>query len=107
MDPEDEILLAEWGSIIPYYKDAPLWPGFRIARMDLKTGVSSPFMINKCGKPAWVSGCRGGMRRPIMAEWGPNGALYVVDFGEVRFDKQGLHAQPNTGVIWKVTRTED
>ena len=62
-------------------------------------------MINKCGKPAWVSGCRGGMHRPITAEWGPDGALYVVDFGEVRFGKQGMHAQPNTGVIWKITRT--
>lgn len=73
MDVESEILVAEWGAIIPYYKDPPEWPGFRVSRVNLRTGEATPFLINRCGKPAWIQGCGGGLRRPIMPAWGPDG----------------------------------
>jgi hypothetical protein len=105
MDGENELLVAEWGAIIPYYKDPETWPGFRVSRVNLQTGETIPFLINECGKPAWVQGCGGGLRRPIMAAWGPDGALYVVDFGVVEFSQSGMNARPDTGVVWKVMRT--
>lgn len=104
MDGENEVLVAEWGAIIPYYKEPETWPGFRVSRVDLRSGESTPFLINRCGKPAWVQGCGAGLRRPIMTEWGPDGALYVVDFGVVEFSQSGMNAHPDTGVVWKVVR---
>lgn len=102
--PEDEILVAEFGAIIPYYKEKASWPGFRVQRVNPKTGKIADFIVNKSEKPAWATN-GGGLRRPIMPVWGPDGALYVVDFGVIEFSKQGMNAVPNTGVIWKVTRT--
>lgn len=102
-DPENELLVAEWGAIIPYYKDPPTWPGFRVSRVNLATGATSPFLINRCGKPGWIQGCNGGLRRPITTAWGPDGALYIVDFGVVEFDQSGMTAHPGTGVIWKLS----
>jgi glucose/arabinose dehydrogenase len=103
--PDDEILVAEFGAIIPYYKDPEGWPGFRVQRVNLTTGQYADFMVNKSRKPAWATK-GGGLRRPIQLEFGPDGALYVLDFGVVRFDKKGMQAEPNTGVIWKVTRSQ-
>ena len=59
-----------------------------------------------------------GINRPIQVQFGPDGALYLVDFGAVRDFGQsdprsrfigpadGPLAQiPGTGVIWKITRS--
>lgn len=82
------------------------WPGFRVSLVDLQTGNSRTFMGNKSGKPASVSK-GGGIERPIQLEWGPDGELYVVDFGVIEFSKKGMKAHPNTGIIWRVMRTVD
>lgn len=68
------------------------------------TGLTWPLMFNKSGKPASVAE-RGGLERPIMVEWGPDGALYVVDFGVIEFSTKGMKAHPKTGVIWRIRHT--
>lgn len=103
LDSEQEILVANFGAIIPYYKDQDEWPGFRVQRVNLESGEVSDFLVNKTKKPAWVTENNGGLRRPLQLAWGPDDALYVADFGVVRFDEQGMDAEPQTGVIWKVT----
>jgi hypothetical protein len=55
--------------------------------------------------PAVAAQDHGGLCRPITAEWGPDGALYVVDFGLFEFSQSGMNARPDTGVIWKVVRS--
>lgn len=58
-----------------------------------------------------------GINRPIQVQFGPDGALYLVDFGAVRdFGQSNPNSRftnpadaplvqiPNTGVIWKITR---
>ena len=99
--PADEILVAEFGAIIPYYKDADAWPGFRVQRVKLDTGAISDFMVNRTQKPAWATS-GGGLRRPLAIQWGPDGALYVVDFGVIHFTEKGMNAEPGTGVVWRV-----
>ena len=59
-----------------------------------------------------------GINRPVMAMFGPDGALYLVDYGAVRdfgqsdpFSKFKNPADaplvqiPQTGTIWKITRS--
>lgn len=40
-----------------------------------------------------------------MLGWGPDGALYVLDFGVVNTTAQGMNAWPNSGALFRVTRT--
>jgi glucose/arabinose dehydrogenase len=98
----DDILVAEFGTVVTYL--AQELPGFRVQRINLGTGQASDFLVNKSGNPASATG-GGGLERPIQLEWGPDGALYVIDFGVIRVSPQGLNAQPNTGLVWKVSRT--
>ena len=102
LDP-DEALVAEFGSIIPYYKDPGGWPGFRVQKVDLSTGEVTDWLVNRSRKPASATN-GGGFERPIQVVYGPDGALYVVDFGTIEFTEQGMTAYPRTGVVWKVSR---
>jgi glucose/arabinose dehydrogenase len=100
--PEGEILLAEFGTVQKFLAQEA--PGHRISRVNLKTGQATDFMVNKSGKPASATG-GGGLERPLRAHFGPDGALYVVDWGEFNVHPPMKNAHPTTGVIWKVTRT--
>ena len=102
LDP-DEALVAEFGSIIPYYKDPGGWPGFRVQKVDLSTGEVTDWLVNRSRKPASATS-GGGLERPIQVVYGPDGALYVVDFGTIEFTEQGMTAYPRTGIVWRVSR---
>ena len=114
--PDGAVLQAEFGAVIPYEVAGEEAPGFRISQIDLSTGERKPFAWNKSGKPASAAPGQpapqgGGFERPIRPEFGPDGALYVVDFGVFDVspkpkDKPTKMSFANTGVIWKVTRTE-
>ena len=100
----NELLVAEFGTVVVEKRDT--LPGFRVVRVDLgQTGQVTDFLVNKSGQPAYATG-GGGLERPIQLEWGPDGALYVVDFGRIKITPTGMEAEPKTGAIWKVTRTE-
>lgn len=120
--PQANILVAEFGTIVPVFKgekfhphrpkgvpaekEAPQgvkynWPGFKIQQVNLQTGKATDFIYNKSNLPASANG-GGGLERPIQLEWGPQGSLYIVDFGIVDFDDVGMNAHPFTGTLWKV-----
>lgn len=120
----NNILVANFGTIVPEFKSdefqesrpedfppeekapdgvAYNWPGFNVQQVNLETGETSDFIYNETTLPASANN-DGGLERPIQLEWGPNGDLYIVDFGVVNFDKSGMSAQQSTGIIWKVTR---
>ncbi|MGI8638139.1 MAG: hypothetical protein ACR2KZ_22320 [Segetibacter sp.] len=47
------------------------------------------------------------MERPFDVRFGPDGAMYIVDYGVVKIDMSKtppFDAQTGTGAIWKVTR---
>jgi glucose/arabinose dehydrogenase len=101
VDPED-ILLAEFGTVVTYQADQ--LPGFRVERVDLETGETEDFLVNKTRMPASATGGRG-LERPIQLDYAPDGSLYLVDFGVIDVDQDGLNAHPNTGVVWRMVRT--
>ncbi|PRY13802.1 glucose/arabinose dehydrogenase [Pontibacter ummariensis] len=123
---ESDILVAEFGAIIPFFKGekyhpnfpkevpesaetAPPgvsynWPGFKVQRVDLSTGKAYDYIYNESRVPASATQNAGGLERPIQMEWSPNGDLYIVDFGIVEFNSNGMSAHPFTGVLWKVSK---
>lgn len=80
------------------------WPGFKVQLVDLTTGRAADFLANQYPGPA-TAGTGHGLERPIQLEWGPDGALYVVDFGVISLSKMGMMAHPWTGAVWRVSRT--
>lgn len=95
-------LIAEFGSDAPVSTGGKPMPrvGHRVSWINMETGEVGIFAINKEGLPASVIG-EGGFERPIDAVFGPDGALYIADFG-VAVDEE---VSPGTGVIWKVTKS--
>jgi hypothetical protein len=84
--------------------------------------VQVPGMAPIClsnGDQAFVGELRG-INRPVTARFGPDGALYLVDYGAVRdFGRADPDAMfknpadaplvviPGTGVVWKISRTNN
>lgn len=115
-DLAGHVFVAEWGDLAP-----PTNPlrgkepaGYRVVQVDPGSGEVTPFVWNTQPGPASMHDAQGqGLDRPFEVEFGPDGALYIVDYGVVKIDKslmeQGeppYREVPGTGVIWKVTRSE-
>jgi glucose/arabinose dehydrogenase len=80
--------------------------GFKVVRVDVKSGVIEEFAANKGKKngPASAFGT-GGFERPVAARFDPSGkALYVVDFGILKETGKGSVPVQKTGVLWRITR---
>ncbi len=109
-----QLFIAEWGDLAPPTNplrgEVPA-KGFRIVRVDPNTGALTHFVFNKGGGfPASEQGKTGqGLERPFDVKFGPDGAMYIVDYGVVKIDmskKPPYDYIPGTGTIWKVTQKE-
>ncbi len=78
--------------------------GFKVVRVNVKTGGIEEFASNKGKKNGPASGLgTGGLERPVAARFDPSGEfLYVVDFGVLKETKSGAEPQRNTGVLWRI-----
>jgi hypothetical protein len=64
------------------------------------------FAVNRIAGPASLLPHRG-FERPSHCQFGPDGALYVVDFGniDVALEKGGIRMKEGTGALWRIRRT--
>ncbi len=79
--------------------------GHRVVRIDLAQGAVVDLAVNRSRLPASQSEPRGGLERPIQARFGPDGNLYIVDFGVLQWTGQGWQAPAGSGAIWRVAHT--
>jgi glucose/arabinose dehydrogenase len=100
-----ELFVALFGDMAPGVGNTGNPVGYDVVRVDPVTGVIEEFLANRGPKtgPASWSGGRG-LERPVSVAFGPDGALYVVDFGVLTVDEHGPRPLPDTGVIWRVSR---
>jgi glucose/arabinose dehydrogenase len=97
-------LSGEWSAAA--YPGEDVAPnGYRVVRVDPRTGQTTDFLVNRQAAPA-SAGNTGGLERPFDVAFDPTGeVLYVVDFGEIRLNREyGLEPFGGTGVVWRITR---
>ena len=101
-----EAFIAQFGDLAPEVGKVMNPVGFKVVRVNTRTGVVRDFAINKKeNAPASKLG-NAGLERPTAARFSPDGRhLYVVDFGVMLVTDQGPHPLEKTGVIWRISKT--
>ncbi|MBP1755397.1 MAG: repeat containing protein [Firmicutes bacterium] len=102
--PSGDAYIAEYGSEAPETTGGKPLPmvGHRISRIDMNTGQVYNFAINTSGYAASHTG-GGGFERPIDVVFGPDNAMYVLDFAVTPEDEPDEFS-PGSGVIWRISR---
>jgi hypothetical protein len=96
---QGDIFIAETGSL-PFGTGATTLTGYKVARIDRNTGQVNDFVTHPDNTPATIF-LPEGFNKPIDVRFrGPE--MFIVDFGV----GAGAPTQiPNTGKVWKVTRS--
>jgi glucose/arabinose dehydrogenase len=102
-----DVYVAEFGSTL--YTDSGdvmtyAHAGHRVSKIDMRSRTTATFAINKTGFPSSISR-EGGFERPSQVLFGSDGAMYIVDTG-LNVPNDPVYFIPNTGVIWRVYRSE-
>jgi glucose/arabinose dehydrogenase len=103
---DGEAFIAQYGDMAPKVGKVLAPVGYKVVRVDIRTGIIRDFATNKGGKngPAsWLG--KGGLERPVSVKFDAAGkTLYVVDFGVMRVTEKAPEPQLGTGMIWKITK---
>ncbi len=110
-DMAGQVFVAEWGDLAPPtnpLRGTTPTQGYRVAKVDPDTGEVTSFVANTGGGPSSTSGTPGeGIERPFDVKFGPDGDMYIVDYGVVEIDMGKIPPYAygaGTGTIWKVTK---
>ncbi|MDQ3357396.1 MAG: PQQ-dependent sugar dehydrogenase [Actinomycetota bacterium] len=103
---EGDAFVTLYGDLTPVTARLTTPAGFKVVRIDMHTREVTDFAVNKINGPASRLP-HAGMERPSHCQFGPDGALYVVDFGEVSIapEKGGIRVWEGTGTLWRIRRT--
>lgn len=101
-----QAFVALIGDLAPVTTPRQVVPaGFKVVRVDVDAGAVHDFAVNRNQGPASKL-FHGGFERPSHCVFGPDGALYVVDFGEIKIapEKGGIRIKQGTGSVWRIVR---
>jgi glucose/arabinose dehydrogenase len=93
--------IALFGDFTPATGTVTEPQGVQVVRLDTTTGQITDFLSNKVSGEAFRYSA-GGLEHPSDVTFGPDGAMYVTDWGLARITVDGLKLEPNTGVVWRV-----
>jgi glucose/arabinose dehydrogenase len=102
---QGDAFIAQFGDQAPVVGKVTNPVGYKVVRVEPRTGVVADFAVNRGEKngPASLLGTRG-LERPLAVRFDPRGtALYVVDFGVMTMNASA-HPQQHTGVLWRISR---
>lgn len=103
---EGQAFVALFGDLAPVTTPRLMTPvGFRVVRVDLERREIVDFAVNRIHGPASKLPHEG-FERPSHCAFGPDGALYVTDFGEIDIapEKAGIRVQAGSGALWRIVR---
>jgi glucose/arabinose dehydrogenase len=96
-----DAFIALFGDFTPATGTVPEPQGVKIVRVDTTTGEVTDFITNKFSVEASKRSA-GGLEHPSDVTFGPDGAMYITDWGVAHITVDGLKLEPNTGVVWRV-----
>ena len=102
---EGDAFVCEIGDLAPNTTRQAAPSGYKVVRVDMKTGEVHDFAVNRIVGPA-SNLPHGGFERPTHCEFGPDGALYVTDWGEIEIAPEagGVRMQVGSGTLWRIRR---
>jgi len=103
---EGEAFVALFGDLAPLTTPRQVVPaGFKVVRVHPESGRITDFAVNRTQGPASKL-FHGGFERPSHCVFGPDGALYVVDYGDIKLapEKGGIRTKQGTGAVWRIRR---
>lgn len=106
--PDGTLLVAEMGDFKPMTDpNAATRAGFQVERVDLRAGTITPVYRNRGtgdAQPASTLDLRNGFERPVDVRVGPDGNVYVLDFGAFITTGGQPKAFPKTGKLFRIER---
>jgi glucose/arabinose dehydrogenase len=102
-----DAFVALFGDLAPVTTPRQVIPaGFKVVRVDMRNRRVVDFAVNKLTGAASKLP-HGGFERPSHCAFGPDGALYVVDWGEIEIAPEagGVRMVAGTGSLWRIRRT--
>jgi len=104
---QGDAFVALFGDIAPITTPRLTAPrGYKIVRVDMRKRKIVDFAVNKIAGPASQLH-HGGFERPSHCAFGPDGALYVVDYGKIQIAPEvgGVRMVLGTGTLWRIRPT--
>jgi hypothetical protein len=98
--------IALFGDFSPATGTVDRPQGVKIVRVDTARGRVSDFISNRLEGQASRHSA-GGLEHPSDVTFGPDGDMYVADWGIARVSVEGLKLERNSGVVWRVSRGQD
>ena len=103
---EGQAFVALFGDLAPITTPRLGTPvGNKVVRVDLDRAEIADFAVNRIQGPASKLP-HDGFERPSHVTFGPDGAMYVTDFGEIDIapEKAGIRVQAGSGSLWRIRR---
>jgi glucose/arabinose dehydrogenase len=107
----DEAIIALAGDRAPFATGArsltgPI--GYKVVRVNVDSGKKQAvdFIRNTSGKPGSMSDGGWALERPIDAKFGPDGALYILDFGRMTVNNGKEKIAGGSGRVYRVVASE-
>ncbi|MEO6647597.1 MAG: hypothetical protein ABIN89_14505 [Chitinophagaceae bacterium] len=81
------LFIPEWGDLTPPTDPDVTRVGYKIVRIDPAKKQVLPFLMNNIDRPGSEQGLAGkALERPFDVRFGPDGAMYIVDYGQVKIN---------------------
>ena len=110
--PTEGLLVAEMGDFKPMTAPDDGRAGFQVERMQPRSGILNSFLHNQLRnegddpQPASTLDLRNGFERPVDVRIGPDGLIYVLDFGAFILTSGTPKAFPKTGKLFRIEKVQ-
>jgi glucose/arabinose dehydrogenase len=101
--PTTDAFVALFGDFTPATGTVDAPRGVKVVRIDTTDGSVEDFLRNEIAGEASKHGL-GGLEHPSDVTFGPDGSMYVADWGVARISTEGLKLERDSGVVWRISR---